>query len=101
MVSCMDNSFARLIEALHDRSMLENSIVVFSTDNGGASNNFQAGAGNNLPLRFVQCNTRGHGGTLVKRSPPTSEIGVRIPARPQVGKMEVACCWLVVYNTKL
>ena len=34
---------------------------------------------------------RGHGGRVVTLSPPTSEIGVRFPARPQVGKLVVAC----------
>ena len=30
---------------------------------------------------------RGHGGRVVTLSPPTSEAGVRFPARPQVGKL--------------
>ena len=37
-----------------------------------------------------------HGGRVVKLSPPTSEAGVWFPARPQVGKLVVAClaiCW--------
>ena len=32
----------------------------------------------------------GHGGRVVTLSPPTSEAGVRFPARPQVGKLVVA-----------
>ena len=28
---------------------------------------------------------------MVTLSPPTSEAGVRLPARPQVGKLVVAC----------
>ena len=32
---------------------------------------------------------RGHGGRVVTLSPPTSEAGVRFPARPQVGKLVV------------
>ena len=28
---------------------------------------------------------------MVPLSPPTSEVGVRFPARPQVGKLVVAC----------
>ena len=31
-------------------------------------------------------------------SPPTSEAGVRFPARPQVGKLVVACRWSAVYS---
>ena len=40
----------------------------------------------------------GHGGRVVTLSPPTSEAGVRFPARPQVGKLAVACHWLAVYS---
>ena len=47
-----------------------------------------------LPLT----NSRGHGGRVVALSPPTHEIGVRFPARPQVGKLVVACHWSAVYS---
>ena len=30
----------------------------------------------------------------------TSEAGVQFPARPQVGKLVVACRWSAVYNTE-
>ena len=43
---------------------------------------------------------RGHGDRVVTLSPPTSEAGVRIPARPQVGKLVVACRWLAVSSTE-
>ena len=33
-------------------------------------------------------------------APPTSEAGVLFPARPQVGKLVVACRWLAVYSTE-
>ena len=42
----------------------------------------------------------GHGGRMVTLSPPTSEPGVRSPARPQVGKLVVACRWSAVYSTE-
>ena len=50
----------------------------------------------------VLCNQllRGHGGRVVTLSPPTSEAGVRFPARPQVGKLVVACRWSAVYSTE-
>ena len=41
---------------------------------------------------------RDHGGRVVTLLPPTSEIGVRFPARPQVGKLVVACRWSAVYS---
>ena len=43
---------------------------------------------------------RGHGGTVVTLSPPTSEAGVRSPSRPYVGKLVVACRWSAVYSTE-
>ena len=43
---------------------------------------------------------RGHGGRVVTLSTPTSEAGVRFPARPQVGKLVVACRCLAVYSTE-
>ena len=33
---------------------------------------------------------------MVELSPPTSEAGVQFPARPQVGKLVVACHWSAV-----
>ena len=41
-----------------------------------------------------------HGCRVVTLSPPTSEAGVRFPARPQVGKLVVACHWSAVYSTE-
>ena len=35
---------------------------------------------------------------VVTLSPPTSEAGVRFPARPQVEKLVVACHWFAVQN---
>ena len=52
------------------------------------------GGSSSLPL------LGGHGGRVVTLSPPTSEAGVRSPARPQVGKLVVACCWSAVYSTE-
>ena len=34
----------------------------------------------------------GHSGRVVTLLPPTSEAGVRFPARPQVGQLVVTCC---------
>ena len=47
-------------------------------------------------LRTSRC----HGGRVVTLSSPTSEAGVWFTARPQVGKLVVACRWLVVYSTE-
>ena len=45
-------------------------------------------------------NGGGHGGRVVTLLPPTSEAGVRFPARPQVGKQVVACRLSAVYSTE-
>ena len=49
---------------------------------------------------LINDTVRGHGGRVVTLSPPTSEAGVRFPARPQVGKLVVACHWSAVYSTE-
>ena len=49
---------------------------------------------------LVEERSRGHGGRVVTLLPPTSEARVRSPARPQVGKLVVACRWSAVYSTE-
>ena len=49
-------------------------------------------------VQFANFNDRGHGGRVVKLSPPTSEAGVRFLAWPQVGKLVVPCRWSAVYS---
>ena len=53
-----------------------------------------------VQLFYHQFHVVGHGGRVVTLLPPTSEAGVRFPARPQVGKLVVACRWLAVYSTE-
>ena len=50
----------------------------------------------------ILCTRGGHGGKVVTLSPPSSEAVVQFPARPQVGKLVVACrCnWSAVYSTE-
>ena len=50
-LASLDESFGRVVRALSERNMLQNSIIVFSTDNGGAAGGTDAAC--NLPLRFV------------------------------------------------
>lgn len=44
------------MHALNERNMLENSIVIFSTDNGGAPEGFNINHGSNWPLRGAKYN---------------------------------------------
>lgn len=61
MVNELDTSVGKIITALKDAKMLRNSIIVFSTDNGGPANGLNYNAASNWPLRGVK-NTLWEGG---------------------------------------
>ena len=63
MVTAMDEMLGNIVDELQSKGMYENSIIIFSSDNGGQSLN---GGASNLPLR-------GNKGTYY-------EGGVRVPA---------------------
>ena len=47
MVSAMDEIFGTIIKTLEENEMLENSVIIFSSDNGGNSG---SGGASNFPL---------------------------------------------------
>ncbi|XP_077515256.1 arylsulfatase B-like isoform X1 [Amblyomma americanum] len=51
MVDAMDESVGAVVDALRRRGMLNDTIIVFSSDNGGALFDEQAYGANNWPLR--------------------------------------------------
>ncbi|PSN50831.1 Arylsulfatase B [Blattella germanica] len=57
----LDESVGKVMEALQKVGMLQNSIVVFTTDNGGPAAGFNINAASNWPLRGVK-NTLWEGG---------------------------------------
>lgn len=57
----LDESVGMVVEALSERKMLENTIIVFSSDNGGPAAGFNLNAASNWPLRGVK-NTLWEGG---------------------------------------
>lgn len=57
----MDDSVGRIVEQLRKSHMLENSIIIFSTDNGGPAEGFNSNFASNYPLRGVK-NTLWEGG---------------------------------------
>lgn len=54
MVSAMDDSVKVIIDALKKNNMFNNSIILFSTDNGGPAAGFNDNAASNWPLRGVK-----------------------------------------------
>lgn len=57
----LDESVGKVVTALQDTDMLQNSILVFTTDNGGPAAGFNINAASNWPLRGVK-NTLWEGG---------------------------------------
>ncbi|KAL1448167.1 hypothetical protein MTO96_044137 [Rhipicephalus appendiculatus] len=51
MVDAMDQSVGKVFEALSDAGMLQNAVVAFSSDNGGAPFGAHATRSFNWPLR--------------------------------------------------
>ncbi|XP_023225085.1 arylsulfatase B-like isoform X1 [Centruroides sculpturatus] len=51
MISALDDSIGKIFTALNETSMLESSVIVFTTDNGGAAGGVDHSVGSNWPLR--------------------------------------------------
>lgn len=49
----MDESVGKVVQALQTNGLLENSIILFTTDNGGAAAGFNDNAASNYPLKGV------------------------------------------------
>ncbi|XP_014674868.1 PREDICTED: arylsulfatase B-like isoform X2 [Priapulus caudatus] len=50
----LDESVGQVVQALKANNMLDSSIIVFSTDNGGPASGFDMNYANNAPLRGVK-----------------------------------------------
>ncbi|KAM7341897.1 arylsulfatase B isoform 2-T2 [Cochliomyia hominivorax] len=61
MVSKLDDSVGLIVQHLQKKKMLNNSIIIFSTDNGGPAEGFNLNHASNWPLRGVK-NTLWEGG---------------------------------------
>lgn len=53
MVSILDEQIGRVLNALDRKNMLQNSIILFFSDNGAPSEGFLANSGSNYPLKGV------------------------------------------------
>uniref|UniRef100_A0A336MNQ6 CSON003548 protein n=1 Tax=Culicoides sonorensis TaxID=179676 RepID=A0A336MNQ6_CULSO len=51
ILTILDRSVGQVVKALKTSNMLENSIIIFSTDNGGAPEGFNLNHASNWPLR--------------------------------------------------
>jgi len=60
-VHSLDESVGKVVEALAQKDMLKDSLILFSNDNGGAAAGFNINAASNWPLRGVK-NTLWEGG---------------------------------------
>lgn len=61
MVSALDESVRQLVTTLKKKGLYENSIIIFTTDNGAAAGGLDNSAGSNYPLRGAK-NTLWEGG---------------------------------------
>ena len=64
MAKCMDDGIGNVTRALKSKGMWENTVVIFSSDNGGPTNNNEGTWSSNFPLRGGK-NTLWEGGTRV------------------------------------
>ncbi|KAK7601300.1 hypothetical protein V9T40_008741 [Parthenolecanium corni] len=78
MLYKLDESVGRIITSLDEKGMLNNSLIVFTTDNGGPAGGYDNNAASNWPLRGTK-NTLWEGGVrgaacIWSRNLPASKI---------------------------
>ena len=66
MLYKLDESVGKVTKALQENGMLKNSIIVFTTDNGGPAAGFDRNHASNWPLKGVRIYTFNHQKHLIK-----------------------------------
>ena len=85
MVSALDESVRQIVTTLKKKGLYDNSIIIFTTDNGAAAGGLDASAGSNYPLRGSK-NTLWEGGVR--------GVGfVHSPLIKKRGKNEIIHMW--------
>lgn len=51
MVSALDDSVGQVVKVLNETGLMKNTVLVFTTDNGGPTNGYDGNAACNWPLR--------------------------------------------------
>lgn len=77
MVSALDDAVGTVVSTLKAQGLYDNSVILFTTDNGGPANGFDGNAANNFPLRGVKATLWEGGvrGTGFLHSPLLKERG--------------------------
>lgn len=53
MISKLDDSVGQVVEAIKEKGILDDTIILFYSDNGAPTSGLFANAGSNFPLKSV------------------------------------------------
>ncbi|KAL7630204.1 UNVERIFIED_CONTAM: hypothetical protein RMT77_019655 [Armadillidium vulgare] len=91
----LDESIGKVVEALKERKMLKDSIIVFSADNGGSAGGYERSGASNWPLRGTK-NSMWEGG--VRGSAFIWSSLLKKPGRVSTEMMHISDWLPTLYN---